>query len=597
MIKKTQFILLIVFVLGLTSSHLCLSKLKTIRAEHKLNDEVVLRDAPPEIVFTTVALGSFRGLAANWLWIRNIQNQERMRYHESYQLARLITLLQPRYTSAVNYLAWNMAYNISVTVEDPAERWHWVQRGISLIRDEALRYNNNDPELYRELGWIFSHKIGQHLDNANRYYKIQWALEMQKIYGERPQWQAMYDLYMKPELFSLHLERQELKGFETFINNNKIDMRQLLQKLNSQDTLPEDLEKHLNEDQRNTLKQLADITLNKPLDPSTLTALLLPIVDLQAHFKKSSPQLNNFENLFTEFKRIGSLPTNFKDSLAIPNSKEKAAVLKFIDTFMRRKWSEEDYQIKPDIALKVESEISPHLDWRLPQAHSIYWAWRGKQAGRGDLVVQCERMIIHGLYSAFQSGKLLYFRNEEKMNIDWTQNPELADAVRDLNKKIIEETGPRGSSSFKTGYGNFLEEAIVALYMSGDEKKAFEYLKEIHEFRKLGPLQPLDSYVSQRFLEMYESSDEDELLSSIHSMLQKAMLMIAYGPDYEDDAIKYYDLAKTLYDSYVRRMVKFDKSRQLPPFKILVQSTQRAFSQANPDQAARFQEILKQNKK
>jgi hypothetical protein len=595
MMNKNQLRSVAILIVAALCCHFSLARLKEIRTEHKLNDEVVLRDAPPEIVFTTVALGSFRGLAANWLWIRNIQNQERMRYHESYQLARLITLLQPRYTSAVNYLAWNMAYNISVTVEDPAERWHWVKRGISLIRDEALRYNNNDPELYRELGWIFSHKIGQHLDNANRYYKIQWAIEMQKIYGDHPKWKEMHDLYMNPALLGAALKKQDLQGFEEFINRQNIDFRSLLKSQLSDSPLPAELAKHVNDQHIATIKNYAKASLNKSLEFKSLHMALSPIINLDSFIKSLGPEFNTYEKTFADFQRIGGLSQNFAQLIPIANSKEKVEVLRFIDLFMRRKWSEEVYQLDPETALQIEAELSPALDWRLPQAHSIYWAWKGKEAGQGDLVVQCERMIIHSLYSAFQSGRLLHFRNEEKMNIDWTQNPDLADTVRDINKGMIEKTGERGSSTFKTGYGNFLEEAILALYMSGDEAKAFEYLKEFQTHKNIKILPPLDSFVSDRFLEMYQSSDEDELLSAIHSMLQKAMLMVAYGEGYEDDSLKYYDLARTLYDSYVKRMVKFDKSRQLPPFQILVNSSQRAFAQTNPKQAKRFQELLKNN--
>ena len=99
--------------------------------------------------------------------------------------------LQPKSTATAAYLAWNMAYNISVTYSSPADRWRWVNKGIDLYH-EALLYNPNDPVLYKELGWIYQHKLGNILDDAQRYYKYQMALRMITILGKHyPDWKEL----------------------------------------------------------------------------------------------------------------------------------------------------------------------------------------------------------------------------------------------------------------------------------------------------------------------------------------------------------------------------------------------------------------------
>jgi len=137
--------------------------------------------APPVLVFTTVALGGFRGLIANALWVRAADLQEQDKYFEKVQLADWITKLQPHFTTVWVHQAWDMAYNISIKFSDPRDRWQWVQRGIELLRDEALKYNPDEPLIYRELGWIFQHKIGQDLDDAHKYFKSEWAREMDQV--------------------------------------------------------------------------------------------------------------------------------------------------------------------------------------------------------------------------------------------------------------------------------------------------------------------------------------------------------------------------------------------------------------------------------
>jgi len=139
------------------------------------------KTAPPVLVFTTVALGGFRGLIANALWVRAMDLQDEDKYFEKVQLADWITKLQPHFTTVWLVQAWDMAYNISIKFNDPRDRWQWVQRGIELLRDEGLKYNPDEPLIYRELAWFFQHKIGQDLDDAHLYFKTEWARQMDEM--------------------------------------------------------------------------------------------------------------------------------------------------------------------------------------------------------------------------------------------------------------------------------------------------------------------------------------------------------------------------------------------------------------------------------
>lgn len=151
-----------------------------------------LENAPPMLAFTTVALGGFRGLIANALWLRASDLQDEGKYFELVQLADWITKLEPHFVQVWLFQAWNMSYNISVKFSDPGDRWRWVQRGIELLRDQALRYNPREALLYRELAWHFQHKMGQNLDDAHLYYKGAWAWEMTRALGSgRPDFNAL----------------------------------------------------------------------------------------------------------------------------------------------------------------------------------------------------------------------------------------------------------------------------------------------------------------------------------------------------------------------------------------------------------------------
>jgi hypothetical protein len=153
-----------------------------------LTRTAVLENAPPALAFTTVALGGFRGLISNFLWMRANDLQQDDKFFEAAQLADWITKLEPTYTQVWLFQAWNMAYNISVKFKENApgvytDRWNWLRRGIELLRDDGLRYNPNSIPIYRELSWFFQHKMGQDLDDANMYYKQQWEISMTNFFG------------------------------------------------------------------------------------------------------------------------------------------------------------------------------------------------------------------------------------------------------------------------------------------------------------------------------------------------------------------------------------------------------------------------------
>src|SRR6267154_2297348 len=139
--------------------------------------------APPVLAMTTVALGGFRGLISNALWIRANDLQENDKFFEMVQLADWITKLEPHFVQVWLVQAWNMAYNISVKFKDFPDRWRWVERGLELLRDDGLHYNPDETLIYRELAWFFQHKMGADLDDAHNYYKYAWVQLMNKLFG------------------------------------------------------------------------------------------------------------------------------------------------------------------------------------------------------------------------------------------------------------------------------------------------------------------------------------------------------------------------------------------------------------------------------
>lgn len=141
------------------------------------------QNASPLVVFTTVALGGFRGLAIDLLWAKVCILQDDGDYVEIAQLSDWITKLNPLLPTVWDFHSFNMAYNISAMSSSPQDRWRWIAGGIRMLRDEALVYNPHEPALYDRLCRIYKHKMVDRAEIGRTYYRIAWAQEMTDLFG------------------------------------------------------------------------------------------------------------------------------------------------------------------------------------------------------------------------------------------------------------------------------------------------------------------------------------------------------------------------------------------------------------------------------
>jgi hypothetical protein len=140
-------------------------------------------DTPPLVNLLVSAGGPIRGLAINFLWYHLNDLKDRGQYYACNQLAEWVAQLQPNFPQVWLFHSWNLAYNISVENLTREQRWYWVSRGIDLLRDKAIPLNPHAIFLYKELAWMFLHKVGEQTDDANYYYKMKLAEEWEEILG------------------------------------------------------------------------------------------------------------------------------------------------------------------------------------------------------------------------------------------------------------------------------------------------------------------------------------------------------------------------------------------------------------------------------
>jgi len=131
-------------------------------------------DTPLVADSAVAALGGLRSLAAEAVWFRADRLQDEGRYVELAQLASTLTFMEPHTPEVWSYAAWNLAYNVSIMMPTLEDRWRWVEASLRLLRDEGLRLNPKEAELYRELAWFFEIKVGTDIDAASGVYREKW---------------------------------------------------------------------------------------------------------------------------------------------------------------------------------------------------------------------------------------------------------------------------------------------------------------------------------------------------------------------------------------------------------------------------------------
>ena len=153
------------------------------------------------------ALGGLRSIAAEVVWFRMDRLQDEGRYVELAQLASVLTRMEPHTPEVWSHAAWNLAYNVSVMMPTPADRWRWVHAGLRLLRDEGLRFNPRSSELCRELAWMFELKIGADIDSAAATYRTEWRKIVEDVRARN----AWDELAMDPRVMR---RIEETTGFD-----------------------------------------------------------------------------------------------------------------------------------------------------------------------------------------------------------------------------------------------------------------------------------------------------------------------------------------------------------------------------------------------
>ena len=132
------------------------------------------------------------------------------------------------------------------------------------------------------------------------------------------------------------------------------------------------------------------------------------------------------------------------------------------------------YKLIPNKMREIDQKYGP-LDWRIPQAHALYWAYLGNTAtGTNIHNTVCDRMIYDAMTSMFNYGKLTYSKKGDLF---------VTSVNFELLPKVIstfEDTLAHSDSQLpEEAYANFLGSAVRTLKFYHHDKHARELFDKL----------------------------------------------------------------------------------------------------------------------
>ncbi len=483
--RVNQIVALAFMLVALGAGGMLLPRIITQSEDASLRyTSVAVENAPPEVVIGS-AIGALRGILVDVLWVRANLMKEDGLYYEANTLAELITRLQPHFAAVWIFHSHNMAYNISVATHTQAERWEWVKKGIDLMRNEAVVFNPNNVELYKDLAYYFLHKIEGVSDDAHLYYKRMLCDEWHKVLGEPPHgWLSVEESERLGEPSPRTEWIKEVAdapiSVEALVKKNE-KAGELLEKIREFIGPHQDLANLDFSQDFLTREFLYSYSNWKTIQDSPYAHVLGHDAGLRAAAADPSHD-----------EHAVGLYYMALDSLAVDPEYEQA--WKDLLAFTRKKVLREDYNMDAKFMYELTRDWGP-IDWRHGCAHAFYWSRRGAALGESrsnndDLVykiVNNDRMATASMQEMHRFGWIHYdplagmVYPDRMIDIRWIEGVEKF--FEHLYIKHWEVPG-WGSDNFKDFYLNFMKSTIREVYRMGDRAKAEELYDRLD--RKFG---------------------------------------------------------------------------------------------------------------
>ncbi len=481
--RTIQIVALVLALFGLTASATLTPYISAEAGRAQLAYTVEADEGDPPEVALGVAMGAFKGLFVNILWLRAQALKEEGKFYDANEVARTITKLTPRFPRVWSFHGWNLAYNISVATKTPQERWEWVQSGIRLLRDEGIPKNPAAMILYKELAWIYVHKIQGFTDDANHFYKREVAREWHILLGPPPADPLAEDDDVQ-RLFREALDETESRELAIAIAQRRASTERRLRLLDqisrAADTRAALFERdEFAEELVSRIENEAGLGLNFDMLRFTelLRAQLFAQVDLGGDIGVT----------LADNQRNRVLEELLLDERYGPAWRQVLA-------HTRKRLLIDEYKMEIPRMMRYTRDYGP-IDWRHPAAHALYWAVTGVEKGRVREnietfdITNTDRMVLHAVQELFRWGDVQYDLLTDSYlamyNLEYVDVYGEVIAILEERATMFEQREQRAHRLYGSGYENHLRDVVRLYYRMGNTALAQYYFEKLRTWKGL----------------------------------------------------------------------------------------------------------------
>ena len=369
--------------------------------------------------------------------------------------------------------------------------WDQLKRSISLERNRTADGKSGNAEAFLRLAWLYREPFRRGGTHAAGYYKIQMALEMKRVFGPVMQGRAR--------------------------DGSLPSSTERWQRIASGALTPAKLAAQIGEEK---YAEFAKILARQGEEGKGWT-------------------FDDFERKFRE-SPDGMIPQVVRQEIV------DLGIVIPVDLALRHRWLLNHYRLKPARVAHINRTFGD-LDWRLPEAHAIYWAVRGAEEWRKSedkfKALQCDRIIFQSLTAAFQNGSLVVMQVNNTEVLEMRPNLGVADFCRKAYEDALER---HVEGTIRDAYGSFLVDAVVYFYKSGfraEAKKYFDIGRKRYESRIKGDL---DTFVLKEIEPEIKAMNGSKWQSTVQGYLLYSCFALANRRHEESAA--YERTAKSVYD-------------------------------------------------
>jgi hypothetical protein len=226
-----------------------------------------------------------------------------------------------------------------------------------------------------------------------------------------------------------------------------------------------------------------------------------------------------------------------------------------VDERRRADLLREKYKMNAALMRQIDDRYGP-LDWRLPEAHAIYWAMEGLQKSKPEELITLRRVVYQSMNLAFQRGRLVLSTNAPPRLL-----PNLA-IVEKANQAFVDQINDdvEKRDAIKRAHKNFLREVPYQFFIVNRVREGEKWLRYAREqYPDISPAnESLAEFAISRATE--NTTDQSQVKATALIQAFVAQFYFALLDDRIDEANEYMLRANELWNAYEKKT----RNRQQP---------------------------------